>query len=171
MSGNQASCGMRQLSCPLPSLFLLRLHFISFVVSLSFKSSLKQRFTMRSHSCRDSCSGVKYSHFVKVCIYRQQKYFKAEGKQWEKGGWRSGQWCRETRTIEEGNKKKTDKNNERRRETQALSSQRHYTVTTIASGMTFLWKDNNATITLLLSWRNGFFSLTLSVDCSFHHSD
>ncbi len=53
----------KQLCCIFPSLFLLPVgsHFISFVVSLSFKSSLQQRFSTKPNGCRESCSGVNCS--------------------------------------------------------------------------------------------------------------
>ncbi len=61
-SANQASCNMRflriDLCRPLPSLFLLRLAFY-FVISLSFKSSLNQRFTTRPNGCRESCGSAQ----------------------------------------------------------------------------------------------------------------
>ncbi len=57
-------CNMRlsrnQLGCSLPSLFLLWLAFY-FVVSLSFRSSLHQRFTTTPIGRRESCSGVNWS--------------------------------------------------------------------------------------------------------------
>ncbi len=62
---SQASCRMRllrrQLRCTLPSLFLLQPLFISFIVALSFKTSLHQKFRMRLNGCRESCSGVNWS--------------------------------------------------------------------------------------------------------------
>ncbi len=46
---------------PSPSCFCSGLCFISFVVALSFKSSLHQRFTTRPNGCREICSGVNWS--------------------------------------------------------------------------------------------------------------
>ncbi len=61
---NQASCSMgllrKQLRCTLPSLCSTS-RFILFVVALTFKTSLRQRCTMRRNGCRESCSGVKWS--------------------------------------------------------------------------------------------------------------
>ncbi len=51
----------KQLCCTLTCLFLIWHAFYFFVVSLSFKSSLRQRFTTRPNSCRESCSGVNWS--------------------------------------------------------------------------------------------------------------
>ncbi len=51
-----------RLLCNLPSLFCCSSCFFVFVfVALSFKSSLRQRFTMRPNGCRESCSGVHWS--------------------------------------------------------------------------------------------------------------
>ncbi len=48
--------------CTLPSLFLFQLVFCSVCcLSLSFKSSLHQRFSMKPNGCRESCSGVNWS--------------------------------------------------------------------------------------------------------------
>ncbi len=51
MSGNHSAA----LS---PHCFCSSSRFIKFVVSLSFQSSLHQRFTTRPNGCRESCSGV-----------------------------------------------------------------------------------------------------------------
>ncbi len=44
-----------------PSLFLLWVAFYLFVVALSLRASLHQRFTLRQNGCRESCSGVNWS--------------------------------------------------------------------------------------------------------------
>ncbi len=60
-AGNPASCSMKLLRMQpsLPAFALARTLFC--LLSLSFKSSLHQRFMMTLNGCRESCSGVNCS--------------------------------------------------------------------------------------------------------------